>query len=285
MALFESAFQHAKRVWVWGFVTEFVTLLLTVGAVFTEGAWTAALMLLVTGLLGVNVLLKLRRRGVLEQAEALRTRHLLAYGLGERLTEHDVQAYGRSFPAAVRTLARQRPPRTQPYYDTADTPGPANLLARLHESAFYSAEMANQAKGFYVWMITVPALLLVLALSGTALLDRDQGFDADVSQVMQAAVALISSLGLIETALTYAGLHRSLEAFLERLGNLRRGPPLSAAQVTSLVWEYAVMQAHGQLMPDTLWHRHGARIKEDWTRCEADLRADLTRRASGQPTG
>lgn len=84
----------------------------------------------------------------------------------------------------------------------------------------------------------------------------------------------------MEAGLTYQGLVRPLTDFMNRLEELRLQAAVDPLVVSGMAWEYAVLQAHGQLMPDWLFRKYRDRIHKEWEAYEADLR---DRRAGSLP--
>lgn len=266
LELFRAAFTHAKRWWALGTSAELAALACSVAAIFTLGVVTAILMIAVLTLLGVSVWMKLNRRALIALGERLRTRHLLAVGLGDPLTAHDLHDVLGEVPPAVRKRAERAAPRSRLYYDVMAPAGPERLAEMLHESVFFSREMARYAARYYAAWLSALGLVFVLILAAYSVIPEGAQFSAPFYQVLQASVAVVVSLGVLDAALTYRELEVPLRDLSRRLWDARHAGVTSEVQVVGMAWEYAVVQAHGQLVPDRLFNAHHAAIQVDWDR-------------------
>lgn len=269
IALFEAGFQHAKRLWGLGVVLDVVSLGVAAVAVFLDGTIVTAAMLLLLGLIVTGVWLRWERRRVYEQAEKVRTQHLLLHGRGRPVTIRDVDAAKHGFPNPVVHRARRAPARSEPYYKRP--PGHAPVLAMLHESVFNSRAMARVNADFFQLSVMILALLLALAMSATAVVPQDAEFNAAFFQVVQASVAGFVSIGLVEGWLTFRGLSSPLNDMTNQIADHRLASTVDREQVTELVWQYALLQSHGLVTPDWLWRRNKVRIDQEWEQYEAGL--------------
>ncbi|MDV6375250.1 hypothetical protein [Deinococcus arenicola] len=270
--LFESSFDSAKSLWVRGFVLDGLSSILSIAIIFTKSYITNTFVVMIIVFTLSSLVVRVSRRRTVAIAEEIRTTHLINNGLGNEILQIDVEHYKQSLNAdSIRRFSR-RPSRDSPYYDVSDPPGPERLLTMLHESAFFSWKIVKNSKLFYLGLFFYPLLLILISLLVTLILPKSFNDGYVHAQIIQVTIAFLLGFGIFESFLTLSKLENDLGLLNRRLSNMRIRGIIDKQDTVIETWKYALMQSHGEIIPNRLFRQHGQTILSEWNAVDIDIR-------------
>lgn len=270
--LFESNFDSAKSMWIGGMIFDALSAMLSVAIVFTRGSDTTLLVGIIVFCLLYSFYLRISRKRTISLAEEIRTVHLVDNGLGNNVQLSDVEQYKQLSSNDALARFNARPDRNSPYYDVSDAPGPKRLLAMLHESAFFSWKISKRVILFYMGLLLIPLAIIFLSLVLVISFPQDQEYNSIYSQLLQISIAFLIGLGIIESILVFRKLFSDLSEFNIVIVDTRSKRSTSKDKAVILAWRYAMLQSHGEIIPNKLFKRHGADIQAEWNALDQDIR-------------
>lgn len=166
--------------------------------------------------------------------------------------------------AAERPLISSVEPSPQgEYYSSTLSAGTTRLLENLHESSFYSFQLARRARAFFLSASGIGAL------SGVTLIFMHLGNASEtksMARVSADVIAFFAAGSLLEAALVYHQLTKSALEVFDRCGYLRQEQPMATAEkVQQLVGAYDFALAKGRPIPTLIYRLFRSRLRDAWT--------------------
>jgi ABC-type multidrug transport system fused ATPase/permease subunit len=270
--LFESNFDSAKLFWLVGIVVDVFSAILSISIIFTKGSITTAIVSAIVFFIILSSYIKIIRKRIIANAEDIRTTHLIDSGLGNTVSQMDVEQYKEMSNGDSIRRFRNRPDRTAPYYDVNDPNGPNRLLAMLHEAAFFSWKIAKHARLFYMGMLLFPLYIMLSSLFLILIFPKNINFNSSYIQIVQIILSSLIGFGIVESIITFSNLIKSLGKLNTRLTELRRRGVSSRDEAITEAWKYAIIQSHGEIIPNKLFRNNADSILIEWNTTDADIR-------------
>ncbi len=166
-------------------------------------------------------------------------------------------------PTSVKKRARNKH-AAEPYFASADTPGPLRALQNVNESAWWTKHLAESmmkiCRNTMIGGTLVALVALVVALQTT----NDHSSLVNVARIVTGVTMLLLSVGLIKLTIGYNSLSKNSgisEAAAERA--LQAGAPdeLTAVKVT---YDYHLTRALGPIIPTWIWRFRKDELNATW---------------------
>ena len=226
---------------------------------------------IVAGCTIVAELCSYRSDAVKSTAQQFRRKLDLQDGFGWQIPKSDLSDLRVRCSAWVKKRARMNPVN-EPYFASADPPGPVRALKNVCESAWWTKHLA-QRMATYCWTamilgIIISFVVLIVALQATS----THSTQVNVAKLVTAFLMLFLSLGLVKLALGYGGLSKNSESSEKAADRALQAKPdeLGAFKV---MYDYHLHRAAGPLLPTWLWKMLKDELNRTWQehRCGAAM--------------
>jgi len=157
----------------------------------------------------------------------------------------------------------QKHPVTEPYFASAEPPGPVRALENVSESAWWTKHLAESMRN-YCWSAMIIGVIISFVILITALQAAStHPTQVTVARIVTSLLMLFLSLGLIKLAVGYGSLSKNSatsEAATERA--LQTKPAELAA--FKIMYDYHLNRAAGPLIPTWIWKLRKDELNRIW---------------------
>jgi hypothetical protein len=205
-----------------------------------------------------------RSDAVKSTAQQFRRKVDLQDGLGWQIPSTELSDLLVRCPSSAKKRARKRS-MTEPYFASADPPGPLRALKNVAESAWWTKHlaetMANVCRAIVAIGIAGALIVLIVALQTTSA----HTAQVNVARIVTGVLMLILSLGVIKLAISYGSLSRnsaSREAAAERA--LQASTPPEQLAAFKVMYDYHLSRAVGPIIPTWIWKIRKDELNQTW---------------------
>jgi hypothetical protein len=266
ISLMRAEFQVGK--WWWLGQLGLRLLALVVGVVAAAaGDRTVVIVSAMVGLLAVFFAYLCQRNSDGSQSLGEKTRRaiVLENGLGWTISSDAERSLRLRFSRWTKRIARGLKNPPDPYYASAEPPGPKRLLDNLKESIFWQAALCEKMAIYCLWAVGALVVLLVLTAWLALMTLQDQAAREVAAKLLAAVVAFLitRNTGDLWWSFHKVASHlRQIEAQAQELGRQRATPKL--ADVLKLVHEYDILLVQAPQVPDFVYWANRDELNGLW---------------------